>query len=64
MSTLDKILAMNDEAFVSREQVAEICADCAEKMAKKGMKAVRAGIIKAALVDNEVKAAVQGFSKD
>jgi hypothetical protein len=64
MKPLDKILAMDDEAFVSREQVAEICADCAEKMEKKGLKAVRAGIIKAALVDSEVKAAVQGFSKE
>ena len=58
MTTLDKIMAMDDKVFVPKSDVAKVCVGCAEKMANKGMQYVRAGIIKAALVDSEVKRAV------
>lgn len=64
MNTIDKIMGMKDEDFVSRKEVAEICANCAEKMERKGMVAVRAGIIKAALADSEVRSAVKSLRTD
>ena len=63
MSPLDKIMAMDDKAFVPRGDVAKVCVGCADKMAVKGMQYVRAGVIKAALVDSEVRRAVSQVPK-
>jgi len=61
---LDRVLAMKDTDFVPRAEVAKICSDCAEKMERKGMTAVRAGIIKAALIDSEVRNAVKASKQE
>jgi hypothetical protein len=63
MNTLDKIMAMDDKAFVPRREVARVCTDCADKMSIKGIQYVRASVIKAALVDSEVKRAVSQTPK-
>ena len=63
MNQLDKILAMKDTDWVPRGAVAEVCADCAEKMNRKGMSAIRASVIKAALADSEVRNAVKAMKQ-
>jgi hypothetical protein len=63
MSHLDTILAMKDDALVPIEVVAEICSICAEKMQNRGLRAMRASIIKEALRDSEVKNAVRTRQK-
>ena len=54
---------MKDDALVSIEVVAEICSACAEKMQHKGLRAMRASVIKEALRDSEVRNAVRTRQK-
>jgi len=60
---LESVMAMKDSAFVPRETVAKLCSSCAEKMERDGLKALRAGFIKGAVVDCELRNATQARHK-
>lgn len=62
-SAMDSVLAMRDTDMVPREMVTEVCGNCAEKMRREGMRAIRASIIKEALIGSEIKKAMKGTDR-
>ena len=54
--TMKRVLAMSDDTYVPRSVVASLCEACAEKMKAKGIKAVKASIVKKAIKDTQKKA--------
>jgi len=70
MDIAERVMGMDDNDLVTRQEVAQMCPMCADKMAREGLKAVRAHIIKVALCkskkptyasvrDSAIKAAVR-----
>jgi len=53
-----------EDPWISREEVAKFCADCADKMAKNGISRVRSSVFMGAVKDTAVKLAVKSFRKE
>jgi hypothetical protein len=64
-NVMDEILAMDDNALIPRDVVAQVCGGCAEKMDKQNIRALRASVIKTAYNEfqtkDSIKAAVKEF---
>ena len=63
MDIKDRVLAMRDNEHISRADVAQLCASCAEKMARNNIRSVKASVVKDVIVKHEMRAALAEIRK-
>jgi hypothetical protein len=64
MDIKDRVLAMRDNDHVSRADVAKLCPDCGEKMARNNIRSVKASVVKDVIVKHEMRAALAEVRKE
>ena len=64
MDIRDRVLAMRDNEHVSRADVAELCPNCGDKMARNNIRSVKASVVKDVIVKHEMRAALAEVRKE